>query len=50
MGNALNNRTLSCHIYRLFRFFRGYDMPSQGMSLRPPQKNMMAMPKVSAFL
>ncbi len=35
--------------YRLYRIFRGYDNPRHGCRLRPPQKNMIAMPNVSAW-
>ncbi len=34
---------------RLYRIFRGYDNPRHGCRLRPPQKNMIAMPNVSAW-
>ena len=34
---------------RLYRIFRGYDNPRHGSRLSPPQKNMIAMPNVSAW-
>ncbi len=35
--------------WRLYRIFRGYTNPCHGSRLRPPQKNMIAIPNVSAW-